>query len=139
MHSMTTCLHNGTLVFEDHIEQADLLIAGGRISAIGPAGAFPQADRILDAKGCSILPGFIDLHTHLDDVIGGKTLADTWRSGSQIALQNGISTLCSFITQGVDESLSSAIARASGGASPAWRAMTYRPNVDSSRKVPSWS
>jgi len=112
VHSMTTCLHNGTLVFEDHIEQADLLIAGGRISAIGPAGAFPQADRILDAAGCHILPGFIDLHTHLDDVIGGKTLADTWRSGSQIALQNGITTLCSFITQGDNESLSSAIARA---------------------------
>ncbi|HNW61239.1 MAG TPA: amidohydrolase family protein [bacterium] len=108
---MKTSIHNGTLVFEDHLEQADLLIEEGRIAAIAPAGAFPQAGRILDATSCAILPGFIDLHTHIDDVIGGKRLADTWRSGSQIALQNGITTLCSFITQGREESLSSAIAR----------------------------
>ncbi|HQI50040.1 MAG TPA: amidohydrolase family protein [bacterium] len=112
MYATTTCLHNGTLVFDDHLEQADLLIESGRIAAIAPAGAFTQAERILDAAGCAILPGFIDLHTHIDDVIGGKRLADTWRSASQIALQNGITTLCSFITQGSEESLSSAIARA---------------------------
>ncbi len=108
---MKISVQNGTVVLDDHLIQADLLIEGGRIGAIGQAGAFPQADRILDAEGCFVLPGFIDLHTHIDDVIGGKRLADTWLSGSQIALQNGITTLCSFITQTGDESLSTAIAR----------------------------
>ena len=109
---MTTCLKNSSLVFEGHIARADILIEGERIGAVGPPGSLPPAHLSINADGCFILPGFIDLHTHVDDVIGGKRLADTRRSGSQIALQNGITTLCSFITQRGDESLSAAIERA---------------------------
>jgi dihydropyrimidinase len=114
---MKTCIQNGTVVFEDHLEQVDLLLENERISAIGLRGAFQHADTFIDAADCYIFPGFIDIHTHLDDRIGQKYLADTYRTGSQIALQNGITTLCSFITQGQDESLSTAVARAQSKAS----------------------
>ena len=43
---------------------ADVLVRGGRIAAIGPNLAAPDAAR-LDASGCIVAPGFIDLHTHL--------------------------------------------------------------------------
>jgi dihydropyrimidinase len=109
---MKTSIQNGTVVTEDHFERADILIEGERIGAIGPPGSLPPADLTVDAAGSFIFPGFIDLHTHLDDPIGGRYLADTWRSGSQIALLNGITTLYSFITQGPDESLAAAIERA---------------------------
>ncbi len=106
---MKTCIHNGTIVLEDHIIHTDLLIENDRIAALG---AHHQVDQTIDASDCYIFPGFIDIHTHLDDVIAGKYLADTWSSGSQHALQNGITTLGSFITQEPDESLTAAVERA---------------------------
>jgi len=109
---MKTSIQNGTVVLNDRLERADLLIDGCRIAAIVPPGTLPPVDMVVDATNSYIFPGFIDLHTHLDDVIGGRYLADTWHSGSQIAVQNGITSLCSFITQGSDESLGTAIARA---------------------------
>lgn len=106
---MKTCIHNGTIVLEDHIIHTDLLIENDRIAALG---AYRQADQTIDASDCYVFPGFIDIHTHLDDIIAGRYLADTWASGSHLALQNGITTLGSFITQGPDESLTAALERA---------------------------
>ena len=109
---MKTCIQNGTVVFEDRLERADLLVEDERIGATGPVGSLPQADLCIDAANCYVFPGFIDLHTHLDDVIGSRDLADTWKSGSQLALLNGVTTLFSFITQRPAETLSAAIERA---------------------------
>lgn len=106
---MKTCIYNGTVVFRDHLEQIDLLIENERITALGSQNALPEADTCIDASDCYIFPGFIDIHTHLDDMIANKYLADTYKSGSQIALLNGITTFCSFITQKPDETLATAI------------------------------
>ena len=43
--------------------RADVLIAGGRIVEIGDD---LHGDRVLDASGCVVAPGFIDIHTHYD-------------------------------------------------------------------------
>src|SRR3989440_350783 len=43
--------------------QADVAIAGGRITEIGPN---LDGDRVLDAGDCVVAPGFIDIHTHYD-------------------------------------------------------------------------
>jgi len=86
---MKISIQNGTLVLDDRLKQADILIDGERIAAIAPRGTLPPADLTVDAASSLVFPGFIDLHTHLDDVIGGRYLADTWHSGSQIAVQNG--------------------------------------------------
>jgi N-acyl-D-amino-acid deacylase len=43
--------------------RADVAIAGGRIRAIGPG---LRGERELDASGCAVAPGFIDIHTHYD-------------------------------------------------------------------------
>ena len=45
------------------IENASVVIEGGVVLAIGPAGA--EADERLDAGGRCVLPGFVDSHTHL--------------------------------------------------------------------------
>ena len=42
---------------------ADVAIADGRIAAIGQG---LEGDTVLDATGCVVSPGFIDIHTHYD-------------------------------------------------------------------------
>lgn len=76
----------------------NLLMDGERIVAAGPELS-GNAERVFDLKGAYILPGLVDLHVHLDDQIGRFELADSYLGGSRIAAQNGITTLCSFITQ----------------------------------------
>lgn len=44
-------------------QQADVMVEGGRVAAIGHG---LDGDRILDASGCVVAPGFIDIHTHYD-------------------------------------------------------------------------
>jgi Tol biopolymer transport system component/imidazolonepropionase-like amidohydrolase len=49
------------------LENADVLVSGNRIAGVGPSGtvAAPPSAKILDAKGATIVPGFIDTHAHL--------------------------------------------------------------------------
>ena len=60
-------IRNGTIVTMDtkgSIAQGDLLIRGGRIAGIGE-GIGADADDTIDARDCSVLPGFIQTHIHL--------------------------------------------------------------------------
>src|SRR5580704_2732428 len=43
--------------------RADVAIAGGRVTEVAPG---LQGDRVIDAGGCVVAPGFIDIHTHYD-------------------------------------------------------------------------
>ena len=106
---MKTLVRHGHAVLPDGIQPLDILVEDGRIAALLPPGTEIQADRVIDATGCYVLPGFIDFHVHLDDQIGAFYLADTYASGSQVAVQNGITTLCSFVTQGRHETLIQAL------------------------------
>jgi N-acyl-D-amino-acid deacylase len=45
---------------------ADVALAGGRIAAIGPAAHDLGSERVLDAGGLVLAPGFIDMHAHSD-------------------------------------------------------------------------
>jgi dihydropyrimidinase len=102
-------IKNGNVWFEDGSKITDLLLADGLIADIGRFGYRLEDCEIVDAAGLEVLPGLIDIHTHLDDIIGGVPLADTWDSGSRIALQNGITTLCGFINQRPGHDLSAAV------------------------------
>jgi N-acyl-D-amino-acid deacylase len=47
---------------------ADILVRGGRITAVEPSGVIPPADReVVDADGLVVAPGFIDVHSHADN------------------------------------------------------------------------
>ena len=109
---MRILLHHGRAVLSEGIEPLDILVEDGHIAALVPPGTEAEADRVIDAFGCYVLPGFIDFHVHLDDQIGAFYLADTYESGSRVAVLNGITTLCSFVTQGSTESLVQGLHRA---------------------------
>jgi dihydropyrimidinase len=108
-----TLIRNGRVALADHIEESDVLLEGGLIVAIGQN--LGTADRVIDASACYVLPGFIDFHTHVGDRIGDFELADDYDSGTRIGIMNGITTLCTFVTQGSNgsqESLRQALQRA---------------------------
>lgn len=66
---MSAVLVRGGTVFDGTRtagRRADVLVAGGRVQAIGPDLPCPTGARPVDATGCWVTPGFIDLHTHYD-------------------------------------------------------------------------
>lgn len=65
----------------------DLQIANGVITAIGKSLAKNSADQVVDLKGSVVLPGLVDLHTHLREP--GKEDAETVLSGSMAAAKGG--------------------------------------------------
>jgi len=74
---------------------ADVAIKGGRIVAIGPLRD-AQADRVIDATGKYVTPGFIDIHSHADDGSGprgGFRDPDPVRRSAPNLVSQGITTV----------------------------------------------
>ena len=69
---------------------SDLLIEDGKIAEIKTALS-AKADQIIDAKGCFVMPGFIDLHTHLRDP--GFEEKETIETGALAAARGGFTTI----------------------------------------------
>jgi imidazolonepropionase len=47
------------------VDDAALVVEGGRVGWVGPADRAPSADRSVDVGGRAVVPGFVDAHTHL--------------------------------------------------------------------------
>ncbi|HLS50023.1 MAG TPA: dihydroorotase [Actinomycetaceae bacterium] len=74
-------------------ERTDLLLIDGRIAALG-ADAAREAGaeaRVVDAEGLVVLPGLVDLHTHLREP--GKEEAETITSGTRAAALGGFTAV----------------------------------------------
>lgn len=56
------------------LTDAAVLIEDGRIAWVGPSSSAPAADRVTDAGGAAMLPGFVDSHSHI--VFGGDRAAE---------------------------------------------------------------
>ena len=61
-----------TMRGDEVIENADVVVRGNRIVAVGPRGSLEVADtaRILDVRGTTIVPGFVDTHAHMRPSFG---------------------------------------------------------------------
>lgn len=66
---------------------ADLLVEGDRIAAIGENLPADRADRVIDAAGKVVAPGFIDIHVHLR--VPGFDYKEDMRSGTATAVRGG--------------------------------------------------
>lgn len=74
-------------------EVCDVLIADDRIVQVGGT-VQEQAERTIDAEGCYVMPGFIDLHVHLRDP--GLTRKETLETGGRAAARGGVTTVCAM-------------------------------------------
>lgn len=104
-------LKNCSLIIDNDILNQDILINTDTIIRIDNKIVAEEGWNVIDLDFKFVLPGFIDFHVHLDDKIKGIPLADTYDSGTRVALKNGITTLFSFITQHENETLRDAVNR----------------------------
>jgi dihydropyrimidinase len=98
---MRTLIVNGTVVTADGSSSADLLIDGETIAVIGAglAGAGMTADETIDATGKYVIPGAIDVHTHMELPFGGTFAKDTFESGTRAAAFGGTTSIVDFAVQ----------------------------------------
>jgi dihydropyrimidinase len=94
-----TVIRGGTIVTATDTYLADVAILGGRISAIGNDLPIENAGNVIDATGRYVMPGGIDVHTHLDMPFGGTTSADDFETGTIAAAFGGTTTLVDFAIQ----------------------------------------
>jgi dihydropyrimidinase len=97
--SFDTVIKNGTVVTAIDTYTADVAITNGKIAAIGADLPPENASAVLDARGKLLLPGGIDVHTHLDMPFGGTTSADDFETGTRAAAFGGTTTLIDFAIQ----------------------------------------
>ncbi len=114
-------VRGGTVVTASDSTAADIGVRAGRVAAIGEALAPGTAE--IAAAGLLVLPGGVDVHTHLDAEVGGVRTADDFETGRVAAACGGITTICDYAWQSRGQSLMQAI--------EAWRAKAEgRAHVD---------
>jgi len=103
---MRTLITNGTIVTADGSTAADVLIDGETIAQIGTglAGSV-TADEMIDAAGRWLIPGAIDVHTHMELPFGGTFAKDTFETGTRAAAFGGTTTVVDFAVQSKGQSL----------------------------------
>ena len=87
-------IHNGRLIDpSDHRDEVvDLVIQDGKVAAYLAPEAPGEFDRVVDATGFVVAPGFVDLHTHLREP--GFEDKETVASGTAAAVAGGFTTVC---------------------------------------------
>ncbi|HWQ57544.1 MAG TPA: dihydropyrimidinase [Clostridia bacterium] len=105
---MKTLIAHGTVVNFDGEKRADVLVEDGLVARVGPDLRADGA-HVVDARGCSVLPGFIDTHTHFDLDLGFTRTADDFTTGTKAAVLGGTTTVLDFATQEPEGTLAAAL------------------------------
>src|SRR3979409_1927992 len=95
---MRTLIKNGTVVTAIDQYKGDVLVEDEKIAVIGTSLDI-AADKTIDASGKYVLPGGIDVHTHMDMPFGGATSADDFETGTRAAAFGGTTTIVDFAIQ----------------------------------------
>jgi dihydropyrimidinase len=92
-------LRGGTVVDAAGSRRADVLVDDERIVAVGPDLEAAGAE-VVDAGGAYVIPGGIDVHTHLALPVGAVTSADDFESGTRAAACGGTTCIIDFAGAG---------------------------------------
>ncbi len=105
---MDTIIQNGVIITPQGREKADISIKNGRIHAVSPT-LDSTDEKVIDAAGMLVFPGFIDSHTHFDMDAGAFHTADDFESGTAAAVLSGTTTVLDFATQDKGGTLTDAL------------------------------
>ena len=95
---MSTLIKNARIITAEQDYTADIFIEKEKISTIG-SDLKITTDKIIDAKGKYVIPGGIDVHTHMDMPFGGTTSSDDFETGTRAAAFGGTTSLIDFAIQ----------------------------------------
>lgn len=84
-------IQNGILVLPEGLITGSILVQGGKIVSITTDAVEAEGVSILDARGCYVLPGAIDPHSHLNDP--GYTESEDFLTGTRSAAAGGFTTV----------------------------------------------
>ena len=100
-------IKNGKVISPTGVVAHDLLIDGETIAALGAPGYFNEEglDRVIDAAGKYVIPGGIDVHTHMELPFGGTFASDTFETGSRAAAWGGVTTIVDMAVQRYGENV----------------------------------
>ena len=102
-------IKNGTVVTASDMFSADLGVKDGKIAAIAE-NIEADADEVFDAAGKLVLPGALDVHTHLAMPFGGTISSDSYLSGTRAAACGGVTTVFDYPVQHTGETIRGVIA-----------------------------
>ena len=101
---MKTLIRNGTVVTASDTAKTDVLIDGEKIAAIGN-GLEVNTDHTIDAEGRYVMPGAVDVHTHMELPFGGTFASDDFATGTAAAAWGGTTTIVDFAVQTFGQTL----------------------------------
>ena len=96
---MKKIIKNGILADDTAVFKADILIDGEKIAAVGSDLECEGAE-IIDASGMYVLPGAIDVHTHMDLDVGFARAIDDFYDGTVAAACGGTTTIVDHMAFG---------------------------------------
>jgi dihydropyrimidinase len=111
---MLTLITGGTVVNAGGSVDADVLVDGETIAAVGRGlgevlgrsnGSGDRIDRRIDARRKYVIPGAIDVHTHMELPFGGTSAKDTFETGTRAAAFGSTTTIIDFAVQPRGKSL----------------------------------
>ena len=111
---MRILISGGTVVSPTGTQAAEVLVDGERIVALAAPGSdlansFAEGARRVDAAGRLVIPGAVDVHTHMEMPFGGTRSADTFATGTRAAAWGGTTTIVDFAIQRKGETLRSGL------------------------------
>ncbi len=106
---MKILIQNGKVVNAAETFEADLLIEGEKIVALGRGLSSDSVDQTVDASGRYMLPGGIDVHCHLEMPFMGTTSKDDYATGTRAAVAGGTTSVIDFCLPAKGQSLKDAL------------------------------
>ena len=89
-------IKNGAVVTAELTEHADVLCADGIVQEIAPKLKAPAGATQIDARGCYLIPGGLEPHTHMQLPFMGTVAADDFFTGTKAALSGGTTMIVDF-------------------------------------------
>ena len=106
---MGTLFRNGTVITASEMLRADVLVEGEIVTLIG-LKLPTDGHEVVDCTGMYLLPGGIDVHTHLELPFGGTVSNDDFNTGHQALAFGGSTTHIDFVVQPIGGSLQDGLA-----------------------------